>query len=98
MNPWILIRAIARRHRLITVLFVGIVALSVALGIGILSQERALRQGSATAANKFDLIVAAPGSQMDLLLSTVYLQPKPIELLPGEQLAEIMQSPKIQFA
>lgn len=97
MNPLILIRAIWRRHRAITILFVSIVALSVALGVGIISQERSLRQGSATAADKFDLIVAAPGSQVDIVLSAVYLQPKAVELLDGALLAELLAEPQASF-
>ncbi len=97
MNPFVLISAILRRHRAITILFVLIVSLSVALGVGIISQERSLRQGSATAAEKFDLIVAAPGSQVDIVLSTVYLQPKAVELLEGELLAELLAEPQAAF-
>ncbi|NJM57432.1 MAG: hypothetical protein HC857_08355 [Synechococcales cyanobacterium RU_4_20] len=97
MNPFILILAILRRHRLITLLFVVIVALSIALGTGILSQEKALRQGSSTAADKFDIIIGAPGSQMDLLLSAVYLQPKAVELLDGKILSEVAVNPEVEF-
>lgn len=97
MNPFILILAILRRHRLITLLFVAIVALSVALGVGVLHQEKALRQGSTTAADKFDLIVGAPGSHTDLLLSAVYLQPRQVELIDGKLLTEIAANPEVQF-
>lgn len=97
MNPFILIFAILRRHRLITLLFVAIVALSVALGVGVLNQEKALRQGSTTAADKFDLIIGAPGSHADLLLSAVYLQPKQVELIDGKILTEIAANPEVQF-
>ncbi len=98
MNPFVLILATLRRHRLMTLLFVAIVALSIALGTGILSQEKALRQGTSTAADKFDLIIGAPGSQMDLLLSAVYLQPKAVELLNGEIFSEITTHPDVAFA
>lgn len=98
MNPFILILAILRRHRLITLLFVAIVALSIALGTGILSQEKALRQGTSTAADKFDLIVGAPGSQIDLLLSSIYLQPKDLELMDGKILSDLATNPEVQFA
>ncbi|NJN31375.1 MAG: hypothetical protein HC824_13830 [Synechococcales cyanobacterium RM1_1_8] len=97
MNPFILAFAILRRHRLITLLFVAIVALSVALGVGVLNQEKVLRQGSTTAADKFDLIVGAPGSHADLLLSAVYLQPKAIELIDGKLLTEIAANPEVAF-
>jgi len=97
MNPFVLILAILRRHRVITLLFVAIVALSVALGVGVLSQEKALRQGSTTAADKFDIIVGAPGSHTDLLLSSVYLQPKQVELIDGKLLPEMAVHPDVEF-
>jgi putative ABC transport system permease protein len=97
MNPFILVLAILRRHRLITWLFVAIVALSVALGVGVLNQEKALRQGSTTAADKFDLIIGAPGSHTDLLLSAVYLQPKAVELIDGKILQDIATNPDVKF-
>lgn len=97
MNPFVLILAILRRHRLITLLFVAIVALSVALGVGVLNQEKALRQGTTTAADKFDIIIGAPGSHTDLLLSSVYLQPKQVELIDGKLLTNIAANPDVTF-
>ncbi len=38
------------------------------------AQERALRQGRARASDRFDLVVAAPGSQTDLLLKVAFLR------------------------
>lgn len=81
MNPFPIAWAALRRNRFTAILFIAIVALSVALGIAISAQERALRVGSARAADKFDLIVAAPGSHNDVLFSVVYLDPTAVELL-----------------
>jgi len=81
MNPLPIAFASLRRNRFTAILFAVIVALAVALGIAISAQERALRVGSARAADKFDLIVAAPGSHNDVLFSTVYLDPTSVELL-----------------
>lgn len=81
MNPFPIAWAALRRNRFTALLFIAIVALSVALGIAISAQERALRVGSARAADKFDLIVAAPGSHNDVLFSVVYLDPTAVELL-----------------
>ncbi|KFL32366.1 hypothetical protein JP75_05330 [Devosia riboflavina] len=81
MNPFPIAWASLRRNSFTGVLFLLIVALAVALGIAISAQERALRIGSARAADKFDLIVAAPGSHNDVLFSTVYLDPTAVELL-----------------
>lgn len=84
MNPFPIAWASLRRNSFTGILFLVIVALAVALGIAISAQERALRVGSARAADKFDLIIAAPGSHNDVLFSTVYLDPSAVTLLdPG---------------
>ena len=81
MNPWPLIRAALARFRWSALAFALLVAAGVALSVAIVSQERALRTGSARAADRFDLIVAAPGSRTDSLLSTVFLRPGSSQLL-----------------
>ncbi len=97
MNPFPIAFAMMRRNRVTAILFTVIVALAVALGIAISAQERALRLGSARAADKFDLIVAAPGSQNDLLFSSVYLDPVAVELLPPTVTARLMAEPQADF-
>ena len=86
--------ALFRRNRATVLLFTCLVMFAVALGIAISAQERALRQGSARAADRFDLIVGAPGSQTELLMNIVYLQPSAIELLKPEILARLLAEPK----
>jgi putative ABC transport system permease protein len=98
MNPFPVIIALFKRHRSSTLLFTALVALAVALGIAITSQERALREGSARAADKFDLIVAAPGSQTDLLMSIVYLRPTAVELMPPEDVAKALTEERAEIA
>ena len=98
MNPFPVIIALFKRHRSSTLLFTALVALAVALGIAITSQERALREGSTRAADKFDLIVAAPGSQTDLLMSIVYLRPTAVELMPPEDVAEALTEERAEIA
>lgn len=97
MNPFPLILAAFRRSRLSALVFVAVIALTVALGIAISAQERALRKGSGEAAAGFDLIVAAPGSQTDTLLSVVYLKPKAGGLLAPPVLAELLAEPRAEF-
>jgi putative ABC transport system permease protein len=80
MNPFPIVVALFRRNRATVLLFVCLVMLAVALGVAVSAQERALRQGSARAADRFDLIVGAPGSQTELLMNIVYLQPSAVEL------------------
>lgn len=98
MNPLPIVRASLSRNRFTAVLFVTLIALAVALGIAISAQERALRLGSARAADRFDLIVAAPGSHNDVLFSVVYLDPTAVELLPAEVTAAVLAEPRAAFA
>lgn len=75
-----------------------IVAFATALGIVVTLQERALRLGSARAADAFDLVIGAPGSETQLVLSAVFLQPAPLPLLPGEVLAGLARDPRVAWA
>jgi len=81
-----------------SLVIVLLIALAVALGVGITLQERALRLGSARAAEKFDVIVGAPGSETQLVLSSVFLQPAALPLMPGELLVELNQDPRVEWA
>lgn len=96
--PGRLVRAMLRRFRVSNAIFVGLIAVSVAIGVGLTAQERGLRQGSARAAAAFDLIVAAPGSEITVMLAAVYLQPSDVPLLTGDQYAEISADPDVALA
>jgi putative ABC transport system permease protein len=87
-----------RAHRLTFVLFTVVIAAAIAMGVALTAQERALRRGTALAAERFDLIVAAPGSQTELLLNTVFLQPSAVELMLPEDVARILAEPRVHFA
>lgn len=81
------------------VLAIGlIVALATALGIVVTLQERALRLGSARAADAFDLVIGAPGSETQLVLSAVFLQPAPLPLMPGSVMAGLARDPRVAWA
>lgn len=82
-RPFALAGAMLWRFRWTNLLFIVLIAVSVGIGVGLLSQERALRQGTARAADKFDLVIAAPGSEVSVLMAAVYLQPADIPLLSG---------------
>lgn len=97
MNPWPLVLADLRANRAGAVAIVLLVALAVALGVAVSAQERALREGSARAAERFDLIVGAPGSETQLVLSTVYLQAAAIDLLPGAVLDALSREGQAAF-
>jgi putative ABC transport system permease protein len=77
---------------------VCLVGLASALSIGVTLQERALRLGSARAADKFDLVIGAAGSETQLVLSSVFLQAAPLPLLPGDVLTKLRQDPRVAFA
>ena len=97
MNPWPIIIADLRRNRLLAWITVALVALALSTGVAVISQERALRQGSARAADDFDLLIGAPGSPTQLVLSTVYLQPQAIPLVNGDILIKAMESPDVAY-
>ncbi|MDF2232904.1 FtsX-like permease family protein [Albimonas sp. CAU 1670] len=97
--PWPLARALLLRFRWTNLLFVALMALSVGLGGALLSQERALRQAAARVADPFDVIVAAPGDEIRVLLSTVYLQPAAaLPLLGADALRAIQEDPRVSLA
>lgn len=77
---------------------VALVALAVALGVAVTLQERALRLGSARAADKFELVIGAPGSETQLVLSAVFLQPAALPLVGGDVLAALHDDPRVAWA
>lgn len=97
MNPFPIVWSMIRRNAFVVAAFVLLVALAVGIGAAITAQERALRSGSARAADRFDLVVAAPGSQTDLLLKVVFLQPGDVPLIEGEPLRRLMAEPRADF-
>lgn len=98
MNPFPVLVSMFHKQRLTLLLFTLLVAFAVALGVAVTSQERALRQGSARAADKFELLVGAPGSQYDLVLSSVYLRLSSMELLQPDVFAALMAEPDVEWA
>ncbi|SIR08432.1 putative ABC transport system permease protein [Rhizobium sp. RU35A] len=87
-----------RRLWLGAFVLVLLVALATALGVAVTVQERALRLGSARAADRFDLVVGAAGSETQLVLSSVFLQPSPLPLMPGAVLAKLAADPRVAWA
>lgn len=87
-----------RRLWAASLVIVLLVALATALGVAVTLQERALRLGSARAADKFDLIVGAPGSETQLVLSSVFLQPAALPLMSGDVLTKLIANPRVAWA
>ncbi len=81
-----------------SIVVVLLVALATALGVSVILQERALRLGSARAADKFDLVIGAGGSETQLILSSVFLQPSPLPLMSGDILAKLSADPRVEWA
>lgn len=95
MNPFPMVLADLRALRWTAPAIILLIALAIATGVAIGAQERALRRGSATAADDFDLIVGAPGSQTQLLMSAVYLQPDALPLLDGRLLNTLFADQRV---
>lgn len=94
MNPWPVARAALRRGWRTTLAMALLVALATALGVGVGALERGLRRGAAQAADAFDLVVGAPGSATQLVLTSVYLQPDTVPLMDGAILARLATEPE----
>lgn len=92
------IAADLHRHWIGVLAIALIIALATALGVVVTLQERALRIGSARAAGAFDLVIGAPGSETQLVLSSVFLQAAPLSLMPGSVLASLAKDPRVTFA
>lgn len=88
-----LLLALLRRQAWVSAVFAALIAVSLGLGVGLIAQERGLRQGTARAADKFELVVAAPGSEITAMLAAVYLQPSAIPLIDGHTYARIVEHP-----
>jgi putative ABC transport system permease protein len=98
MNPLPVVHAELRRARGSTIAAIMLIAIAVALGVAVTAQERALRVGSARAADPFDIVVGARGSQTQLVLSSVYLQPGALELVSGEVVDRLMGERGVTWA
>jgi putative ABC transport system permease protein len=97
MNPWPVIRAALTRYQFSALAFVLLVASGVSLSVAIVSQERALRTGSARAADRFSMIVAPPGSRTDALLTGVFLKPGSSQLLSPGLTAALLNDSRPSF-
>lgn len=97
-RPQALVKALLWRFRWTNLTFVALIAVSIGIGIGLIAQERGLRKGTARAAEKFDLIVAAPGSEITMMFAAVYLQPSDVPLLGGDIYNEIATHDDVDLA
>ncbi|HEY4200800.1 MAG TPA: ABC transporter permease [Devosiaceae bacterium] len=98
MNPTSIAWAMIRRHPATTIIFVVVIAVAVALGIGISAQERSLREGSAMAADRFDLLIAAPGNPTEIVFNTIFLRPSAVQLLDPDIVAKALTDTRVDYA
>ena len=98
MNPFPVVIADLRALRWVAWAAPLLVAIAVALGVAISAQETALRRSSAQAADDFDLLIGAPGSHTQLVLTTVYLQPEAIPLVDGALLNALSGDERVRAA
>ncbi len=89
MNPLPILIAELRRSRFALLMMVLLVAISVAFGVAVSAVERGFRQGSAAAADAFDLVIGASGSPSQLVLSAVYLEASALPLMKRDVLARL---------
>ena len=93
-----LIAAMLWRFRWTNVTFVALIAIAVGMGAALIAQEDAIRTGTAKAANKFEIIISAPGSEMTMMLASVYLQPSDVALLDGDVYNAVASHEQVEIA
>ncbi len=97
-NPLPVIAADFKQAKAGIVAVVALIALAVGLGVGVSAQERAFREGSTRAADPFDLLIGARGSETQLVLSSIYLQTSPLDLVDGGVLQDLIEDRRVRFA
>jgi putative ABC transport system permease protein len=93
-----LILADFKRTWAANLLLLTLIALATGFSVFVHLEERALRLGSARAAEAFDLLIGAMGSDTQLVLSTVYLQSAPLALLDRKHFDDVEKHPLTEWA
>jgi putative ABC transport system permease protein len=96
VNPWPVVVADLRALRWVAWAAPVLIAIAVAIGIAISAQETALRRSTAQAADDFDLLIGAPGSHTQLVLTTIYLQPDALPLIDGAILNALADDQRVR--
>lgn len=97
MNPLPVVLASLRRFPLVSLATLLLVAVAVGLGTAVSLLEPSLRRGTTAAADKFDLLVGTPGSESQLVLSTVYLDGTSLPLLGGDIVESVAHDPGVAW-
>ena len=64
---WPLVRALLWRFRALNAAAFGMIVVAMAVGVFVVSQDRAMRHAAQRLAERFDLVVIAPGSEIDAM-------------------------------
>lgn len=95
MNPLSMVLADLRAMRGAALMSIILIAIAVAIGVAIGAQERAIRSASARAADDFPILIGAPGSTTQLVLTSVYLQPEALTLMDGGIFPRLLADPRV---
>ena len=95
MNPLPMVLADLRAMRWTALAVPLIVALAIGSAIAIAAQERMLRRASAAAAEDFDLVIGAAGSETQLVMTSVYLDLAALTLADGRILDSLAADPRV---
>lgn len=87
-----------RRHLLGSSLVVILITATLCLSIVMTLQERGLRLGTARASEQFDILIGGAGSETQLVLSTIFLQPSPLPLLSQEDAKLVQADPLVAWS
>jgi putative ABC transport system permease protein len=98
VNPFPFVLAQWRQSRSTLLAMALLIAIGCAISLGVTAVERAVREASTRAANRFDLIVGAAGSDTQLVLTSVYLQAAALKLMPGDVLQRLQADPGVIYA
>jgi len=85
-----LIAADLRRMWLATIVLVLLIAMVTALVLALRIGERALVQAAGRAAERFDVVVGAPGSEVDLTLSSLLLRREPLVAMHPQVVEQLL--------
>lgn len=97
-QPLPLVTALIRRHWAVSLTFTALIGVGVAVGTALLSSERGLREASARATDPFDVVVAAPGSEVTALLASIFLRPSDVALLDPTVTNAVLDDPRATLA
>lgn len=98
MSVALIVKNEIRRSAKILLGMALLLALSLSLTVTTGITERMLKDSTAVAADRFDLLAGVKGSQVSLLLGTVFLKDEPLSLVPTALLTTLDKDPGISWA